>query len=113
LWAPVLLFEATGNALLGIAAVAGLVLFFRKSALFPTFMIGMYLFGAMFLVIDVVAAAQIPEAAASDDLNGVRDLVRSLIACAIWIPYMRKSVRVRNTFRPIVPVPPSAANAVV
>ena len=114
LWAPVLLFEATANALIGIAAVAGLVLFFRKSAMFPTFMIGLYLFAAMYLLIDLVAAGRIPAAASSDDSSGARDLFRSLVACAIWIPYMRKSVRVRNTFPTIAPAPRGAAeNAAV
>ena len=103
-WAPLLLFEVTGNALLGVAAIAGLVLFFRKSAAFATFMIGLFLFGAMFLLIDVVAGTQIPAVSSTDDSGGARDLVRSLVACAIWIPYMRKSQRVRNTFPTIAPV---------
>jgi hypothetical protein len=103
-WAPLLWFELTGNVLLGIAAIAGLVLFFRKSAAFPTFMIGLYLFGAMFLLIDLVAVTRIPAVGSTDDSSGARDLMRSLVACAIWIPYMRKSQRVRNTFPTIVPV---------
>jgi hypothetical protein len=103
LWAPLLLFEATGNVLLAVAAVTALVLFFRKSAAFPGFMIGFYLFAAMFLLIDVVAGTRIPAVASSDDFGSTRGLMRALIACAIWIPYMRKSRRVRNTFPTVTP----------
>jgi Protein of unknown function (DUF2569) len=114
LWGPLLLFEVTGNVLLGIAAVTALVLFFRKSAVFPAFMIGFYPFAAMFLLIDVVAGTRIPAVASADDPGSARGLLRSLIACAIWIPYMRKSVRVRNTFPTITLLPRSAAeNAAV
>ena len=51
-------------------------------------MIGLFLFGAMFLLIDVVAGTQIPAVSTTDDSSGARDLMRSLVACAIWIPYI-------------------------
>ena len=99
LWRPVLLLEIIGNAALAIAAVIGLVLFFRRSVLFPRFMIGFYVFGALFLMTDFVLSRRIPAVASSGDPSGGRDLARSIVTCAIWVPYMLKSRRVHKTFR--------------
>lgn len=42
--------------------------------------------------------SQIPMARELADGSSIRDIARSAIACAIWIPYFIKSERVQNTF---------------
>lgn len=99
LWGPLIVFEIVGNLAMMICAGIALVLFFRRSPLFPKLMIGFYLAGLAFLLLDFFAGNLIPAVAAQADPDAFRELSRSVIACAIWVPYMLRSRRVRNTFR--------------
>jgi len=49
-------------------------------------------------VIDYLLVIQIPLASELEDGSSLRDIVKSVITCAIWIPYFMKSERVHNTF---------------
>ena len=98
LWAPLLVFEVLANlALVGFSLVC-LFLFFRRSARFPTVVIAYYVANLGVVATDFFLATLIPAAAAMDDTESVKQLVRSIATCAIWIPYMRHSRRVLNTF---------------
>jgi hypothetical protein len=83
-----------------LALVAGwiyaVVLLFQKKRSYP------WLFNMMMLT---TLAVTIMDAAVGfaifdipPDRDGLKDMVRGAIGCAIWIPYMLKSRRVRNTF---------------
>lgn len=49
-------------------------------------------------IVDSLLLSQIPMARELADGSSIRDIARSAIACAIWIPYFIKSERVQNTF---------------
>jgi Protein of unknown function (DUF2569) len=81
--------------IIGVAVLAPivlLILMFQHSERFPRLMIGWYLanavlFGLTIAILGVEAGS-----------SGSRELVRSITACCIWIPYFLISRRVRNTF---------------
>jgi hypothetical protein len=98
LWAPLLVFEIVGN--LGIIVLAALTLWhlFRKSRLTPRLGVAWLSWALFFVVVDFFAADLIPAIAAQNDADSVRELTRTLIASAIWIPYFLVSKRVKATF---------------
>lgn len=98
LWGPLLTFELIGNCAFIVFAVALLVPFFAKRASFPKLMIIFYVTNLLFVVGDAMLGNLIPFVAAQDDPATTKEIVRTLIASAIWIPYFRVSKRVKNTF---------------
>ncbi|MEX2141146.1 MAG: DUF2569 domain-containing protein [Pirellulales bacterium] len=98
LWAPLLIMELVGNALIGVLAIWGLVLMFRKAKAFPRFMIIFYTAGLVFVTIDTMMGLQIPYLAEEGRRVFVKQMIQAAIPAAIWIPYMLVSKRVRNTF---------------
>lgn len=98
LWAPVITFEIAGNMLIIVLALVTLFCLIRKSRKTPKMAIVLYSWAAVFVVIDFFTANLIPTVAAQSDPDSVKDLVRSLIAAAIWIPYFLVSKRVKATF---------------
>ncbi len=98
LWAPLLIFEIFGNTAFLVFAVILLFLFFQMHYSLPKWMIVYYLASLIFVTVDFFAADLIPAVAAQPDPESQRQLGRSVIAAAIWVPYFMKSVRVRNTF---------------
>ena len=51
-----------------------------------------------FVVIDFFVADLIPAVAAEPDPESTKELIRTIIGAAIWIPYFLKSDHVKNTF---------------
>jgi hypothetical protein len=99
LWAPPLLFEFFYNTLAFVFVVLLLALFFRKRFAWKRcFVILMTLsIGGVF--VDYALAQRIPDAATAADPQSVREISRTLIGAAIWIPYVLRSKRVQATFR--------------
>lgn len=97
LWAPFLIFEVFANIVLIAFAVVLLWFFFRKSYRLPGLFIIWLALHIAVQAADMAFASQVPAAAAAIG-ESFRNLVQALIGAAIWIPYFRKSVRVRNTF---------------
>jgi len=100
LWAPFILIELAANLAL-LAYTLGLIwLFFKKSKRVPTLFIAWLLLLIGVQLVDFLLAGRIPAIASSDTFNreSIRDLIRSLVHAAIWIPYWIRSRRVRNTF---------------
>jgi hypothetical protein len=97
-WKPALLVEAILNAALAAWGILNLVLFFRKRKSFPRSFIA-----CQFTALGGGAIAcwlsnnisNLPDVTKSSELT---QLLRQGVYCAVWIPYMLKSVRVRNTF---------------
>jgi len=98
LWAPLLIFEIVGN--LGIITLSVLTLWhlFRKSRLTPRLGIAWLSWSLFFVVVDFFAANLIPVIAAQNDPDSAREVTRTVIAAAIWIPYFLVSKRVKATF---------------
>jgi len=98
LWKPMLLFELFGNAVFFLWSLALLVLLFGHKRIFPKLMIAFYLANFLFVGIDFLAASGIPAVAAKDDGSSLGELIRSIVVCAIWVPYFLQSERVKQTF---------------
>ena len=98
MWAPVIIFELLMNIVFILMEAVLLIWFFTKSRRFPTAMI-VYLFTVFVLVgIDYFLAQAIPAVAAQGTDDGRVDFLRAGLVCAIWMPYMLKSKRVKGTF---------------
>lgn len=69
--------------------------FFRKSRRAPRLFI---IWLILLAVVQVVDTALISSLGLRVDGESMRDVVRSLVAAAIWIPYFLVSKRVKNTF---------------
>lgn len=98
LWAPAILFELTANSLLILFSLILLWLFFKKSRRVPLLMIVWLLAIIGAQAADLLFASQIPAIAALPNTDGIRNLARSAIGAAIWVPYFLVSKRVKNTF---------------
>lgn len=99
LWIPVSYFELSGNLIVLGLHIALAVLFFMKKRLFPKLFIGTYAFLSVFSIIDALILEYIQSTMAYDlNLDTATTIITPLIVAAIWIPYMLKSVRVKNTF---------------
>ena len=98
LWAPLLILEPIGTITIGVMAVFGLVLMFRKSRSFPRFMIILYSVTMAYAIVDSLLAYQIPLVVAQGSPQLLGQVARACLVAAIWIPYMRVSKRVKNTF---------------
>lgn len=98
LWGPMIIFEAIYNILFLLFTVYVIVAFYRKNAILPRLMIIFYSLSLAVVIVDSLLLSQIPMAKELADGSSIRDIARSAIACAIWIPYFIKSERVQNTF---------------
>ncbi len=98
LWAPLLIFEMAGNALFIIAAITLLVLLLRRSRWFPRAYIVVAFANLVFILFDAWFGSLVILDEPMFDPATLRELFRSLVAVFIWVPYMRLSQRVKNTF---------------
>jgi Protein of unknown function (DUF2569) len=98
LWAPLLLYEVFCNVVFIVFDGALLVLLFKRARRFPAAFIAFALLNFFFVVSDAVAGWQIPAVAARGPEGFAIEIGRSLAVVAIWVPYMLRSKRVRNTF---------------
>ena len=100
-WAPVLCFELLGQITVLTLAIFGLVLFFKKSRLFPRCFIAMLLANAIFVVVDLILVKSFLKTAGATTGSATQDraLMQVVIGCCIWIPYMLNSRRVKVTFK--------------
>lgn len=94
-------YELIGNIIMFIASIALLFLFFQKKKAFPTVYFWFLIFNAVFIIIDEAVADQIFSNAKFMDLDEeikYKETAKALIGCAIWLPYLKRSKRVKNTF---------------
>lgn len=95
-WAPILMFELLGNIALFVFSVLLAWLFYRRKRQFPIVFTWIVLLSWAFVAIDHLAAGFVP-LQDPDPVNWAGDFMR-LLAAVLWIAYMRRSRRVRNTF---------------
>jgi len=98
LWAPLLFFEIIGNCLFILSPIIIAVFFFQRRRFVPRLFIVLLLANLVFVTIDYFAVDLIPFVAAQEDLGSLKELIRALIACAIWVPYFLVSKRAKGTF---------------
>jgi uncharacterized protein DUF2569 len=98
LWGPLLTFELVGNCAFIVFAAALLFPFFGKRASFPKLIIIFWITNLLFVAGDAMLGNLIPFVAAQDDPTTRMEIMKTVIASAIWIPYFRISKRVKNTF---------------
>ncbi len=88
--------EASVNLVLLLGSIWMIVLFFRQHRHFPRVFIAMFTGGLVFQIVDLVAAnALLSE---TTEVQDVKQIFQLVIYCAIWVPYMLVSRRVRATF---------------
>ncbi len=98
LWAPAIIFEMAGNAVIVLFGFWVLASFLTKSSMTPRLLIIWVASFVAIQAIDILLMSQIPMAASQLGAGDFRELARAVISAAIWIPYFLKSKRVANTF---------------
>ena len=98
MWAPIILAEMSINVILVFVWLFVIFLFFTKKKMFPKWYIGILLFTLTFIFMDAFAVKVVaPHEPMFDDAT-VSEIIRTLLPCLIWIPYMLISKRVKATF---------------
>jgi Protein of unknown function (DUF2569) len=102
-YGSLLTFELLGNVTLLVLSVFVIVIFFQERPFFPRWFIGSLLLNFIFVGLDGAAFQVIKP---STSLVSP-ELVVAIVVCCVWIPYIRRSRRVRVTFERIA-VPETA-----
>jgi hypothetical protein len=95
-WKPIILYEVFFNLVCLVWSGVLAVLFFRKQAVWPRCYAAFLLFFLIGMALDTYFAQRLPEARST---GSITDLVRVIVAAAVWIPYCFVSERVKATFR--------------
>lgn len=95
-WAPVLMFELVGNIALLVFSVLLVWLFYGRKRQFPTVFSWVVLLSWVFLMADSLLTRLVP-LPDPEPINWAADFMRFAVAL-VWVVYMRRSRRVRNTF---------------
>lgn len=89
-----LLLEHIYNVVYLLISVLAVILFFQKRTSAPMLISIIYGVSCVVTIFDTVLAVQMD----SNTTIEYRELLRSIVAAAIWIPYLHKSQRVKKTF---------------
>ncbi|WP_207534819.1 DUF3857 domain-containing protein [Desertivirga arenae] len=94
-----LIFEVAGNLILSLGGALCLWLMFKKRDIFPKVTTAVLCFSIVFTLADTVLAAVFLDVRESTD----PDLIRGIVGAMIWILYLSRSYRVKETF--VMPYP--------
>ena len=89
-------FEIGANVIIALFAVVAAFLFFSKNKMTPKVAIAFLVTNLALMLIGTVMIVE--EFGSGVDSEAYTDLIRSVVAAAIWIPYFINSKRVKNTF---------------
>ncbi|MEZ5774147.1 MAG: DUF2569 domain-containing protein [Hyphomicrobiaceae bacterium] len=95
--AELIVVETVLNAMLLAAALVLIVMFFTRRRVFPKLYIALAVASIVVLVGDALVGGMLLSEAAFDP-DTAKEIARSLVGAAIWIPYMLVSRRVKATF---------------
>ena len=90
--------EAIVNLFITALLIYLIYLFFKKKDIFPKYYIFISLFSILAIPVGSYLVATIMPNVEAFDADTIKSIIQSLVAGAIWIPYMLKSKRVKNTF---------------
>lgn len=93
-----LMSEILFNALLFIASIYLIYLFFARHYLFPKVYIAISVIALVFIPINASLVTKLFPGEPMFDPVTVRDFGRAFFGCMIWVPYMLLSERVKLTF---------------
>ena len=97
-WAPLEVAELVGNVFFFVFAVCLVVFFFQQKKYVPTLAIVFLIAYIFFVGVDFFVTYFVIFRGSSIKMDAIINLVRSLAAGLIWIPYFIFSRRVRRTF---------------
>jgi hypothetical protein len=100
-WDAIYIYEICGNLFILSLTILCLVAFLNKRDITPRLMIYLYSLNLAFIGLDYFIVSSIDITAISEAAKNKKDLVRAVVAFAIWVPYFMSSRRVKDTF--IVP----------
>lgn len=98
LWQSIIVFELISNVVLCLFCLFNIVIFYQRRSILPRMMIIFYSSSFLISFIDTMLVYQILSSLEVEGLSLFKGFSRSLLTCAIWIPYFLKSERVENTF---------------
>lgn len=93
--APLIIFESVANVAMFAFTLAVMWFFFRRSRRTPRLFV---IWLVLLALTQIVDSALVSSAGLPIDNASMRDIIRSVAAAAIWIPYFLVSKRVKNTF---------------
>ena len=96
LFKELIYFEVLGNSILYAVLLFLCYVFFTKKKITIKVYIFFQLFSLVLIVSDIVLAMTLLDLELEP--SDIKDIIRGLFSCVIWIPYFLLSVRVKNTF---------------
>jgi FtsH-binding integral membrane protein len=97
-WSVILIFETLGNAVIIFFGFYLIFLFFKKNKNFPKYFIRLYIFAALFILIDVIVVNMVLPNEPLFSEEDANRFLHAVMNCLIWIPYIYLSKRVKATF---------------
>lgn len=91
-------FGVVSNVILFAGSLLMLLLFFQKRRSFPALYVAFLVIVTLVMSCDMIFSWLWDEPEAREKSRDIGRLVRRLVSCMIWIPYMRVSKRVKATF---------------
>lgn len=98
LWEPLLIIEMVFNAVLFLASLYLIVLFFKHKKAFVSWYLAILFGGLAFIVLDAFVVSLLVPSVTIFDSEMKTMLIRGVIQALIWGPYMLLSQRVKATF---------------
>jgi hypothetical protein len=90
--------EGIFNACLMLGSIYLIYLFITKSKNFPKLFIAIGVVSVIGLIVDSYLVTLVIASAELFDAETAKELAKTIVGYGVWIPYMLKSERVKNTF---------------